>query len=568
MMKLKLTPEQKAIRSFVRNQPGNAIINSVAGSGKTSTIIEMIEHTEGSLLFLAFNKHIADQIKKRINDKDFEDEVTVKTFHSVGFQALQGRFGRLIVDPDKNRAVEARLNIPKEHRKFTQRLVSLAKNCNLSPSDDSGFIDVIETYSLELEYDVDPMRQQDKLIALLEKGIELSKDCLYEHIELIKNSSLIDFDDMVYGSVYYKCAFPKFDFVMVDEVQDSSIVQDYIVKKLMRKHTGRAVFVGDKNQAVYAFRGADSQSMDRITEKFDCTPLELTASFRCPKKITELARTWVPHIQSWSELGDGQIINMTHDQVFSDPRSHFTKDDVIICRLNKPLIKLAYILFAASVPCHVEGREIGRGLLKLISKFEGSCSRVSDLIESLNKYKFEKTSTLLKAGKDMQAQALTDQIESIEAIAESAVRPDASFWELKEKINQLFRDGGDELTLCTCHKSKGREWDRVHLYGRETYMPSPYAKKEWQKQQERNLIYVAVTRAKQTLIEVSATRTTNRPAPASIFGPATANKCLCACHLQEGNVGAYDCKTQCCCECGQGQYYHAPSNRHACIKRH
>ena len=58
------------------------------------------------------------------------------------------------------------------------------------------------------------------------------------------------------------------------------------------------------------------------------------------------------------------------------------------------------------------------------------------------------------------------------------------------------------LTLSTVHKSKGREWQRVYILGRAKYMPSPYAKKAWQIEQESNLEYVAITRAIAELIDV------------------------------------------------------------------
>ena len=58
------------------------------------------------------------------------------------------------------------------------------------------------------------------------------------------------------------------------------------------------------------------------------------------------------------------------------------------------------------------------------------------------------------------------------------------------------------LTLSTIHKSKGREWDRVFILGRTRYLPSPWARKEWQQLQEKNLEYVALTRAKDTLVDI------------------------------------------------------------------
>ena len=72
-------------------------------------------------------------------------------------------------------------------------------------------------------------------------------------------------------------------------------------------------------------------------------------------------------------------------------------------------------------------------------------------------------------------------------------------------VNNLFGDTKDGevakvLTLSTIHKSKGREWNRVYILGRNKYQPSKYAKKEWQVQQEINLLYVSATRARQELV--------------------------------------------------------------------
>ena len=75
-----------------------------------------------------------------------------------------------------------------------------------------------------------------------------------------------------------------------------------------------------------------------------------------------------------------------------------------------------------------------------------------------------------------------------------------------DAIEEIFDDNVSDknmLTLCSAHKSKGMEWDTVYLLDRETLMPSKFAKQQWQLDQELNLIYVAVTRAKDTLIEVT-----------------------------------------------------------------
>jgi superfamily I DNA/RNA helicase len=80
--------------------------------------------------------------------------------------------------------------------------------------------------------------------------------------------------------------------------------------------------------------------------------------------------------------------------------------------------------------------------------------------------------------------------------------------DLKATIERMFGNTkpGERPTtivLSTVHKSKGREWDRVYILGRDQLMPSRYARQDWQVQQELNLIYVAITRAKAELIDVA-----------------------------------------------------------------
>jgi superfamily I DNA/RNA helicase len=71
-------------------------------------------------------------------------------------------------------------------------------------------------------------------------------------------------------------------------------------------------------------------------------------------------------------------------------------------------------------------------------------------------------------------------------------------------IDELFDDNVTGiLTLSTIHKAKGREWEQVYWLNRATTCPSPWARQDWQKEQEKNLCYVAATRAKHELIELT-----------------------------------------------------------------
>ena len=118
----------------------------------------------------------------------------------------------------------------------------------------------------------------------------------------------------------------------------------------------------------------------------------------------------------------------------------------------------------------------------------------------------KETGRLLGKGQEQNAAALSDRVETLMIII-SSCDSGAGIDALRAKIDSLFGDTpdgkeADNLTLATVHKSKGREWARVYLLGRNRYMPSPFARQDWQQQQERNLMYVAVTRAKETLVEV------------------------------------------------------------------
>jgi superfamily I DNA/RNA helicase len=79
---------------------------------------------------------------------------------------------------------------------------------------------------------------------------------------------------------------------------------------------------------------------------------------------------------------------------------------------------------------------------------------------------------------------------------------------LRDRINSMFGDcePGQRprcVTLSSIHKCKGRERKRVFWYGRNKYNPSPYARQDWQMEQERNLCYVAATRAMDSLVYIN-----------------------------------------------------------------
>lgn len=178
--------------------------------------------------------------------------------------------------------------------------------------------------------------------------------------------------------------------------------------------------------------------------------------------------------------------------------SDFTPSDVILCRNVAPLVGFAFALLRRDVGCKVLGREIGKGLIQLIEKL-----KAIDLLELRWKVEHWQLHECAKANRrNTTTEFVNDKANCLLWAIDSV----SSIQELKDKLERLFSDSGNGLlTLCTIHKSKGLEWEKVFILDRDL-IPSKYAKQEWQLRQERNLLYVAITRAKLDLVYIRSGR--------------------------------------------------------------
>jgi len=184
-----------------------------------------------------------------------------------------------------------------------------------------------------------------------------------------------------------------------------------------------------------------------------------------------------------------------------------TESDAILCRNTAPLVATAYALLGAGIGCRIGGREIGEGLIRLATRWK-RIKTLGELADRLEDYVERETQKWLAKGREDRAQQVSDQVEALKAISMSLVADGQTMVShLVVWVRKLFGDvkPGEKarvVTLSTVHKSKGREWDRVFILYRNETMPSPWARKDWQKLQEANLEYVAITRAKAELIYV------------------------------------------------------------------
>lgn len=494
---------QERIFDFVRDQSnGSAVVIAVAGSGKTTTIIEAAKRLSPQLscAFVAFNKSIAEGLKTKL-----PAHVRSSTLNSLGFGAWRRHIGEhantIRVDGNKTRTLAQDI-IPPQHYalygKSMPRLIGIAKAIGVVPidldgtygglvdDDESVWSDIVDTYSLDFEADMD---NPDHVAGL----VRYARAILRQSITVAEH--LIDFDDQLYMPVITGARFWQNDIIFVDEAQDLNRIQRVMLRRALRSN-GRLIAVGDPNQAIYGFRGADHTAIDMIKEDFRAVELPLTISYRCPKAVVAEARRWVSHITSHESAAEGTV--QTLARYTSDT---FGPTDVIVCRNTKPLIGLAYEILRDGVACKVRGRDIGAGLISLIKKFK--TNDLDQFDDKFNAYVAKKTMDWLAKGKDDLAQRLQDQYDTI-MIFVTNLTPGATVADLMASIERLFTDNGPQvLTLSTIHKAKGLEWRRVFILDPDL-MPSKYAKTEGAKQQERNLQYVAATRAKSDLTYISS----------------------------------------------------------------
>jgi superfamily I DNA/RNA helicase len=485
---MNLSPQQQNVMDWASKDDGHLNLVARAGCGKTTTLIELCKETGPSTFLGAYNKKIAEEIKGKLQAKGLKAEAS--TLHAAGFRAWRAVAPSVRVDDRKLWNLAKDQGIPRDQQATIVQAVSLAKQ-SLAWKE-GEWLKMWNHFGLDL--DLKPTEDViQRCFNLLSASTEL-------------NEEIIDFDDMLYAPVQSGCRLPQYSWVLIDEAQDTNPCRRELAIRMLNGGS-RLVAVGDDRQAIYGFTGADADAMNLIRDRLDSKELPLNITYRCPKELVRLAQTWVPDIQAADTAPEGKV-RQIHESKFSilDPQNH----DVILCRNTKPLIELAYEAIKAGRGVRVEGREIGIGLIRLAEKFKEQDLR--RLQPRLSNYLQEEVSSLNSQGRPEKIQAIEDKVETLQLlITQSLENGGNDLFNLKQRIEGLFGDTyGSQtlLTLSTVHKAKGREWDRVWLWGRNRYIPSWYAIKArekgmlWPLQQEDNLCYVAVTRAKKELVEI------------------------------------------------------------------
>lgn len=281
------SPQQLALFDAAKLGDHNIIVEAVAGSGKTTTIVEMLKfiplYAPGALspkliTFWAYNKSIADTLKLRC-----PRHVNCSTFHSTGLRSLSRVLGKDSFEIVGNKVKRLAYDLlDKEHPDFDGiiRIVSMAKSSGIGisgfPDNEPGSFKTIAThYDLQFEEERTSLQLASRLL---------------EASNRIKH--IIDYDDMLYLCVKLNAPLPTQDWIFVDEAQDTNPMRLELVSRSSGPHT-RICAVGDTRQAIYGFTGALSNSMSLIRERFGCRVYNLSVSYRCSRAVVAEARTWL-----------------------------------------------------------------------------------------------------------------------------------------------------------------------------------------------------------------------------------------------------------------------------------
>ena len=511
------TDEQQAIIEAARG-PHSLMIQAFAGCSKTTSLVMLAAALPAvPTLALAFNKKIADELKTR-----FPSHIDVKTLNGLGHSAWGRAIGKRLTLDDKKLGNlvnevfrEAKWpgdgkRPPAEDWEYVMKLVSDAQQAGLVPERfaPKGLVpDEPDTWRELAEARWGYFNQH-----LAGFAYEVLCRSITQAIQ-----GVINFDDQIYMSALFGGVFQKYSIVMVDEAQDLSPLNHLQLSKVSPP-AGRLIVVGDKKQAIYAFRGASTSSMAKIRKlksQEAWHDLTLSMTFRCPKVVVDRQQDHVPGFRAAPANYEGffHVFKRPGDIPLDEPfwdwqdiktlaEAHKCSSFAVLCRNNPPLFSTAFRLIRAGVGCQMLGRDIGKSLGALAKKIipqEGTPA--PDCVKLISEWIDNETAKARANGNDDKADQVHDRGYCLMAVLDSAPHVHTRE-DLLTALEALFARKDQLVTLATGHRAKGLEWDLVvHL---DPWRVPRKGAEGAALEQELNLKYVIETRARRVFVHANA----------------------------------------------------------------
>lgn len=502
----------------------NLVIQALAGTGKTTTLVEGLKRWMNpkyvgkgikpspqqeaiwetmktlkkpkSVLFCAFNKSIQEELSKRV-----PGGCQTATTHSMGNRSIRAAYGFVRLNDKWKIANMLEKITGQDFREFKKHNVELYSA--LQSAYDMARLTLLG-YAGRGKFDPDSITLDElrELCNKYEVVVNGSEKEILSHLKqlLVMGSDIdgedglreIDFVDMIWLPIVNELPVQTYDAVLVDEAQDLNACQQELV---LRMSSRNVIVCGDVHQAIYGFAGADTDSIPNMIKRLErrggVTELPLTVTYRCGQKIVDVANAIVPEYQAHWANDPGEVRDLPTSDFFDEVQD----DDMCVCRVNAPLVSFAFKLLAMNRKAHIVGRDIGAGLIRFIKGF--NCSDPGELLAASQDWTEKEVQKLHKQKRPNDARiiALLDRQECLEVFCQGCFTVD----DILDRINDIFSDTSEKgIRLSSVHRAKGLEADNVYLLY-PSLMPHPMAKSPWQQQQERNLKYVAITRAKRRL---------------------------------------------------------------------
>lgn len=499
---------QQAIFQDVAEGTGHTTVVARAGTGKTTTLVEAVKRMPQGLrvLVLAFNTSIKGELEKRM-----PKGVDVRTLHSLGALAIRRATPTSRFASGKLRDILCREEFFPARQQAAQRtaiarLVSFARATLLDPRTHTATLcaraDVDpKIFMEENRSDADtrldnewhpPMALPDPIALALRTIGRTVADAL--QVVRSEAGAAHDFDDMLWIPHVLQLPLGTWDRVVVDEAQDLSTVQIELLLRTVAPG-GRVLVVGDDRQAIYAFRGADAKAFQLLTSRLGAKTLPLTITYRCPRAVVKLAQKIVPDFEAGPESPEGEV-----KEIFKFRVEDLRPGDFVLSRSNAPLLRLFFQCIAMGRPAVVQGRE---GFLdKLLSAVEGAMEQAGPgaANEDVKRLALEPfvRAIAAKESKEEDASDLVDQHECLGSLFDRY----PSGAQVQDQLKRLSKvdpaAAAKSVCLSSVHRAKGLERDRVWMLD-DTFQRGRSV-------EEDNLYYVAVTRAKETLLLVKGVR--------------------------------------------------------------
>ena len=485
-----------SIPKYLRATNKEAFLNNHPNTEEQRAIWEWVEKeikvvdSEGkpkipTFLYAAYNADMVPEVQPMVPPFKQPYGVDVRTIHGAGYKILNSKYGYLKINQNRGTHIVEKIT-GKNFFQMKDRFQWLSSLRFIEKLKDECLPPTPENFQA----------MKDKYDGLA--NMVIHSDSVAQCTEIIKMMGTIDrsigieYIDQVWLAMFL-CKKPIYDIGIIDEAQDLSPARLLLVQRMC----ANLIFVGDPDQAINAFAGADPHAFDKI--RAIChAELPLKVSFRNPPNIVEKANNLmlkriIPDkkkrvLLKGIKTEKGEEKQITYNTLLKELPDTLSSA-LIICRYNAPLISCALKLYKEKVPCTILGKSLVTELKNIVNGRKAS--NLAELDHKLNAYE------------EFTCKAVPAHIQDVIKDKITCIRQVMSVCEeiedIPEMLKTMFTPSKDEqhIQLCTIHKSKGKE--RSHIYILFPPIESHHARTDEQKQQEMNLHYVAITRTKQNL---------------------------------------------------------------------